>query len=79
MELEHEAVLTLQVETVKYHRPLVCMVKVHSSLMGAHGGGSNYTKAVLTIMQDQDEEMTDFLRPGSCVATNYTWNDLKRR
>ncbi len=79
MELEREAVLTLQVETVEYHRPLVSIVKVHSALMGAHGGGSSYTKAVLTLTPDQDEEMTDFLRPGSCVATNYTWNDLKRR
>jgi class 3 adenylate cyclase len=79
MELEREAVVKLQVETVEYHRPLVCIVKVHSALMGAHGGGSSYTKAVLTLIQGQDEEMNDFLRPGSCVATNYTWNDLKRR
>ncbi len=79
MTLEHDAVLTLQVETVEYHRPLVCIVKVHSALHGAHGGGISYTKAVLTLMPDQDEEMTNFLKPGSCVATNYTWNDLKRR
>ena len=79
MELEREAILMLQVETVEYHQPLVCMVKVHSALIGAHRGGSSYTKAVLTLIPDQDEDMTEFLRPGSCVATNYTWNDLKRR
>jgi adenylate cyclase len=79
MELERGAVLTLQVETVEYHRPLVCAVKVNSALMGAHGGGSSYTKAVLTLMQEHNGEMIEFLRPGSCVATNYTWNDLKRR
>jgi adenylate cyclase len=79
VELACEAMLTLQVETVEYHRPLVCVVKVHSTLTGAHGGGSNYTKAVLTLMQEHNEDMIEFLQPGSCVATNYTWNDLKRR
>lgn len=79
MELERETVLTLQVETVEYHQPLVCVVKVNSALKGAHGGGSSYTKAVSTLMQEDNEDMIEFLRPGSCVATNYTWNDLKRR
>ena len=71
--------MTLQVETVEYHRPLVCVVKVNSALMGAHGGSSSYTKAVLTLMQKHNEDIIEFLQPGSCVATNYTWNDLKRR
>jgi class 3 adenylate cyclase len=79
VELESEAMLTLQVETVEYHRPLVCIVKVNSALIGAHGGGRSYTKAVLTLMQEHNEDMIEFLQPGSCVATNYTWNDLKRR
>jgi class 3 adenylate cyclase len=80
MELECEAILTLQVETVEFHRPLVCVVKVNSALKGAHGGGnSHYTKAVLTLLPEQNADMIEFLRPGNCVATNYTWNDLKRR
>ena len=79
MALEREAVLTLQVETMEYHRPLVCAAKVNSALMGAHSGGSNYTKAVLMMMYEHNEDMVEFLKPGSCVASNYTWNDLKRR
>ena len=77
--LKRETLLTLQVETVEYHRPLVYLVNVLSACMDAHGGGSHYTQAMLTFIPDQDEAMTAFLRPGSCVATNYTWNDLKRR
>ena len=79
MALEQDAVLTLQVETVEYHRPLVCVAIVNSAMMAAHGGGSSYTKAMVTVMYERNEEMIEFLKPGSCVATNYTWNDLKRR
>jgi hypothetical protein len=71
--------LTLQVETMEYHRPLVCVAKVNSALSGAHSGGSSYTKAVLMMMYEHNEDMVEFLKPGSCVASNYTWNDLKRR
>ncbi len=79
MPLERGSVLNLQMETVEYHKPFLCALKVHSTLTGAHSGGCSYTKAVLTDMQEQDEEFSEFLMPGSCVATTYTWNDLKRR
>jgi adenylate cyclase len=79
MPLERADVLNLQMETVEYHKPFLCTVKVHSALIGTHSGGSPYTKAVLTDIQDQDEEFSNFVTPGSCVGTTYTWNDLKRR
>ncbi len=79
MQLERADVLNLQMETVEYHKPFLCTVTVHSALVGSHGGGSTYTKAVLTDIKDQDDELSNFLTPGSCVGTTYTWNDLKRR
>ena len=79
MALERETMLTLQVEAMEYHQPLVCAVKVKSALSGAHGGGGVYTKAVLRMMYERNEKMADFLKPGNCAASNYTWNDLKRR
>ena len=71
--------VTLQMQTFEYHKPLLCFGRVDTALTGTHNGKSVYTKAMLTDIRSPDEESYMFFRPGSCVSTTYTWNDLKRR
>jgi adenylate cyclase len=74
--LKRGQVLTLQVAMGEYHEPLLFSAQVRTCFTGMHQDCCTYTKAILSDIRG--EQLTAFLTPGSCLATTYTWEDLRR-
>jgi adenylate cyclase len=69
-------VLTVRLAMSEYHQPLCCTASVASCAAASYEDGAVYSKAVLTDVND--ETTRAFLTAGSCLVTDYTWDDLIR-
>lgn len=68
--------LILQARLPEYHKAVVFSARVESCAIGTYEGGTAYTKAILQVFRGRT--LDAFLRPGSCLVSSYTWENLPR-